>query len=208
MNKKITFGFDIDGVLLDCESYMTQKGCIYLNKPVLNPAGGDIAEIFGVSKELQDAFWRDHIEDFAVMPVARVEMKNLINKLRQEGVKVFIITNRGQDLSFCKMKRGQMQQLVKIWLQKHQIEYDGLCFANGDKSACCQEKQVNIFVEDAPKVITLLLEGCSNVNDVLKPDHILCYDASYNKTVQGEKITRVKNAQDIYEFYKNWQAKN
>lgn len=200
MKRKLNIGFDIDGVLLDCETYMAQKGSIYLNKPVVNPCGDDIAEMFGVAQEFENAFWRDHIEDFAVSPVAREHIADMIKKLRSLGHKVYIITNRGRDLSFCTMTRECMHGLVEAWLKREQIEYDGLCFANGEKFACCKEKEIDIFVEDSGSVIKKMKKDEAALNPNGNPLVILCYDASYNQEVEGDNIFHVSKSQDIFEL--------
>lgn len=184
----MNIGFDIDGVLTDCESFVIEYGQRYLHQDPVNYAGDDIAEVFGVSKETEDLFWHDMIEWYAIHYPARTGVAELMQKLKLMGHKIFIITNRCRDLSYCEIPTEQMQKYIRDWLKKEKIYYDEIIFNTiKDKLPVCLENHIDVMIEDSLKRIEPLLPYMP----------VICYKSAYNANSPLKGILYAENMDDI-----------
>ena len=60
-------------------------------------------------------------------------------------------------------------------------EYDGLEFTVGSKLPYCKKNNIDVMIDDSP----------TNVLDISTKIPVLCFDNPYNKTLNGNNITRV-----------------
>ena len=61
----MNLGFDIDGVLIDVQTFMFEEGCRFLKTSIKNPDGEDIAELFDVPQNVENKFWAHHILSYS-----------------------------------------------------------------------------------------------------------------------------------------------
>ena len=116
--------------------------------------------------------------------------KEIIQKLRKEENKIYIITARDES-GMPEEYYGKMQQLTKEWLNKHEIEYDKLIFAKDEeKLQKCIENNVEIMIEDSP----------NNIKDISTKIKVIKFDCQYNKNVQGENIITAYSWYHIYDI--------
>ena len=103
-------GIDIDGVLTDIEQWQLDYGSKFVfeqyHKGIINSEGYDIEEIFNV-----DEFWEKYLYEYAKNEPARKFASEVINKLKDEGKEIYIITARyltdmdTNDLKKCEIRR-------------------------------------------------------------------------------------------------------
>ena len=88
-------------------------------------------------------------------------------------------------------ERGElMRTLVVKWLQSNNVEYDELIFAKHGKVEECKECNLDVMIEDSAY-------NMETLKGIVKK--IICFDAPYNKSVQG--VIRCKNWNEIEKVY-------
>lgn len=190
----MNIGFDIDGVLTDFEKFVIEYGQKYLNKKPENYNGLEIAEVFGVDKSLENSFWRDLIFEYSTSYNARPGTSETFQKLRNDGHKIFIITNRCTDLSYCNIDKETMKQYVQKWLDDENICYDEIVFNEfKSKLRSCQERHINIMIEDQ-------LDHIEELSPHLKA---ICFKSSYNKNSNIPNLTYCESMSELYEIIRN-----
>lgn len=195
-------GIDIDGVLTDVEKFSVDyfsKYCVE-NDIDFKIVGSnyEVYKSFNVSKDYENAFWKEYLEFYAVNEKARPFASEVIKKLKEEGNEIYIITARW--LTNRDDKAGEnMRTLVKTWLEENEIVYDKLVFSKASKEQKVQEieeNEIDLMIEDNPRNITEL-------SSIVK---VICYDASYNRNCENENITRCYSWYDIYRAIKSLKA--
>lgn len=183
-------GIDIDGVLTDFEKWQLEVGSkffIKYNKNIVNPNGYDSKDVFNATKELDSEFWRDYLYDYAKNEPARKFAGEVIDKLKDKGYEIYIITaryltDRNDDLG------NNMRNTVINWLKENNINYDKIIFSPDDKYEICKENNINIMIEDRVE----------NINNISKIMPVICFDAAYNKMCNGKNIFRSYTWYDVY----------
>ncbi len=189
-------GIDIDGVLTDVESYQLDFGSkFYLykyNKTIVNYKGYDTTSIFDGTVKQDNEFWFENIREYIKQP-ARKYSDEVIQKLKDEGHEIYIITARSSALEYTDMSTEEMREAVREWLAKYGIHYDKLIFSPEDKVDICLTNNIDLMIEDKPK----------NIMDISKHIPVICYNAGYNENCCGNNITRCYSWYDIYTKIKN-----
>lgn len=183
-------GIDIDGVLTDFEKWQLEVGSkffIKYNKNIVVPEGYDSDTVFNVTKEMDSEFWHDYLYDYAKNEPARKFTGEVIDKLRDEGYEIYIITaryltDRNDDLG------EEMRNIVVNWLKENHINYDKIIFSPEDKFKVCEENNIDILIEDKVE----------NINNISKIIPVICFNASYNKICNGKNIFRAYTWYDVY----------
>jgi len=188
-------GIDIDGVLTDLERAMYDYGtkfCYEHKLPIdLKLGFYNEQETFNWSEEQAEQFWNEYLIDYATVYPARAFAAEVIQKLKQEGNYICIITARN-DYRLIKENYGKMQDFVKQWLKDNNIYYDKLIFTKGSKLPYAQENQIDVMIDDSPE----------NIIDISKEIPVICFHSTYNSQVEGENITRAYAWYDIYDKIK------
>ena len=183
-------GIDIDGVLTDFEKWQLEVGSKFFvkyNKNIVNPDGYDSDTVFNVTKEMDSEFWHDYLYDYAKNEPARKFAGEVIDKLKNKGYKIYIITaryltDRNDDLG------KEMRNIVIEWLKENSINYDKIIFSPEDKFEICKENNISIMIEDKVE----------NINNISKIIPVVCFNASYNKVCNGKNIFRAYTWYDVY----------
>ena len=183
-------GIDIDGVLTDFEKWQLEVGSKFFvkyNKNIVNPDGYDSDTVFNVTKEMDSEFWHDYLYDYAKNEPARKFAGEVIDKLKNKGYKIYIITaryltDRNDDLG------KEMRNIVIEWLKENSINYDKIIFGPEDKFEICKENNISIMIEDKVE----------NINNISKIIPVVCFNASYNKVCNGKNIFRAYTWYDVY----------
>ena len=183
-------GIDIDGVLTDFEKWQLEVGSkffIKYNKNIVNPSGYDSEDVFDATKEMDSEFWHDYLYDYAKNEPARKFAGEVIDKLKNKGYKIYIITaryltDRNDDLG------KEMRNIVIEWLKENSINYDKIIFSPEDKFEICKENNINIMIEDK-------VENINNISEIIP---VVCFNASYNKVCNGKNIYRAYTWYDVY----------
>lgn len=187
-------GIDIDGVLTDIEQWQLDYGSKFYfekyGKEIQNNEGYETTEIFKVDSKLDDEFWTEYFKDYSINVDVRKLASEVIQKLKQDGNEIYIITARGSFLSHSAsvMSIEDNKNIVLEWLRKNEIEYDKIIFSPEDKLSICLENNINVMIED--KV--------DNINKISTRIPVICFHAGYNKNCKGNNIFRCYSWYDIY----------
>ena len=192
-------GIDIDGVLTDLEQFSMNyisKYCVENNIAYhIENRNYDHCKTFHISKEIENDFWKENLEYYAINEKARPFASEIIGKLKQEGHEIYIITARWQTNKEDDIG-DRMRGIVKNWLDENKIIYDKLIFSKASKERKYQEiieNKIDLMIEDAP----------NNINELKDFVPVICYDTGYNKECVGDKITRCYSWYDIYAKIQN-----
>ena len=187
-------GIDIDGVLTDVERWQLDYGSKFYyeryQKEIVDFEGYDTNQIFNVDDKLDEEFWREYFKEYSLNVEARKFANEVIDKLKQEGNEIYIITARGSFLSHSAdvMSVEENQQIVLNWLKNNNINYDKIIFSPEDKLDICKENKIDLMIED--KV--------DNINKISKIIPVICFHAGYNKDCKNSNIIRCYSWYDIY----------
>ena len=187
-------GIDIDGVLTDVERWQLDYGSKFYyeryKKEIVDFEGYDTNQIFNVDDKLDEEFWREYFKEYSLNVEARKFANEVIDKLKQDGHQIYIITARGSFLSHSAdvMSIEENQQIVLNWLKNNHINYDKIIFSPEDKLDICKENNIDLMIED--KV--------DNINKISKIIPVICFHAGYNKDCKNSNIIRCYSWYDIY----------
>ena len=192
----MNIGIDIDGVLTDMEREVTDyatKMCVEEGLPIeVDVSKYYETDSFNWTQEQSDRFWNKYLVPYVVESNARKYSKEIIEKLRQEGNKIYIITARDES-GMPEEYYGKMQQLTKEWLKKYEIEYDKLIFAKDkEKLQRCIENNVDVMIEDSP----------SNIENISTKINVIKFDCQYNRNMEGKNIITAYSWYHIYDIIK------
>jgi len=192
----MNIGVDIDGVLTNLERAMIDYGtklCVEENWPIkLNLNEYDETKAFDWTKEQADMFWNKYLVEYVVKSEARPFAKEVLEKLQEQGHKIYLITARNE-YGMPPEYIGKMQELTKKWLEQQNIIYEKLMFAeDSEKINRCLEYNVKLMIEDSPK----------NIENISKKIKVIKFDSQYNKHVNGENIITAYSWYHIYEIIK------
>lgn len=190
----MNIGIDIDGVLTDLERLYLDYGCkmcVEEKIPINIKIGKyDETETFNWTEEQSEKFWNKYLVQYATKSTARTFSSEVIEKLQQEGNKIYIITARNES-GLPDDYYGKMQQLTKQWLENQNIKYEKLIFAKDEeKVEKCLENNVSVMIEDSP----------NNIKNISKQIKVIKFDTQYNKNTNGENIITAYSWYHIYKI--------
>lgn len=184
-------GIDIDGVLADIERFMIDYGIKFCEENNLHYriklGEYDAYKALGISEENEEKLWNKYLKYYATEYPVRDFAQEVIQKLKNEGHEIYIITARNE-WGLVGEDYGKMKQFVKEWLEKNNIYYDKLVYTEGSKLPYCVGNYIDIMIEDSPK----------NIKDIASKIPVLCYNCNYNANIEGDNITRVYSWYDVY----------
>ena len=186
----MNIGIDIDGVLTNYEREVLDYGtkiCIEEGWPIeIDLRKYDETETFNWNQERANKFWNKYIIKYFTETPVRKFAPEVIEKLRQDGHKIYLITARddyGMPLEYY----GKEQEITKVWLEKNNIKYDKLIFET-EKLEPCRENRIDVMIEDSP----------SNINELSKYIKVIKFDCQYNKNVNNSNVTTAYSWYHIY----------
>ena len=196
----MNIGIDLDGVLTNfndfCMNYGTKFALEIGQGKIINPKGYESIEIFSWSEQTDIDFWKKYKEKYATTEPARPFAKEVLEKLKEEGHKIFIITARSNEFKEVEAKE-KMQDIVRYWFKANNLYYDELIFSTVNKLGNCRENNIDIMVEDSPHNIKQLAEFLP----------VICFDTRYNRDCEGKNIIRCYSFYDIYEKIKEFEKR-
>ena len=188
-------GIDIDGVITDCERYSIDYGtkfCIENNLTYKVHLGNyDVSKALGISKENEEKFWNKYLKNYIVNGSPRNMAVETINKLKEEGYEIYLITARNQ-WGLPNQDVGKMREYTEKWLKDNKIKYDKIIYTEGSKVPYVVGNYIDIMIEDSPV----------NVKEISKKIPLLCFNNSYNEEIRGKNIKRVYTWCDAYKKIK------
>ncbi len=186
----MNIGIDIDGVILDTDSWfksMSHIYDIYINGGgVKDPTAVKIQERMAWSAEQFDNFVWDcmhyGMEHAPLMPCCKFVM----DKLKEMGHKLIVITARG-------INNEKEIELAKATFDRYGLTFDKVYYNNPNKVSACIEEKIDYMIDDSSDNIKSLSET-----------GIKClYFRSYKTTeVNNNNVINVANWGEIYRFFR------
>jgi len=187
----MNIGIDIDGVLTNLEEFYREYVCKYrYNHNIetsIDISKYWIKDAYGLDKNQDNDFFTNYFKYYEDNWKARAFASEVIEKLKNDGNKIYIITSRwktgnnDEEGTFLKNK-------VLKWLKDNDIYYDDIFFVGWDKLNKLKDLKIDVMIEDHP----------DNILSFSKVTKVICFDASYNKNCNGENIIRCYSWYDIY----------
>ena len=185
----MNIGFDIDDTITNSSDIFVKYAAEYNHiKNIIYPINTNELDqklAFGWNDENMIEFRKVYLKKILTETKPNKDVVNVINYLKKEGNKIFLITARSD------YEIPDMYKLTKEWLLMHNISYDGLFVNCKDKLSVCKENKIDIFIDDN-------ITTCNNVYGNSKTN-VLIYTTRYNKNIDTD-LTRVINWQEILAY--------
>ena len=110
----------------------------------------------------------------------------VINKIREQGHKVYIITARPD------VKLVNIKEITRKWLEENDVQYDELIINASDKAKIVKEKEIDIFIDDS-------LNNCKSIAENTSAK-VYMMTSRVNEAHDNEKIRRVFSWPEIYDL--------
>ena len=189
----MVIGIDIDDTISNTYEYLfpySQKYTIEeLNKKIKNVNRDAITHMYTTTfhnwtKEQENDFFNKYYEKILKQVKPKLYAVDIINKLKDEGHKICIITARFPIENF------DVEGETKEWLEENNIEYDEFIMNAQDKVTVAKSKNVDIFIDDA-------IKNCVSMSETGIKTFMM--DTIINLNYQNEKITRVYSWPHLYQ---------
>lgn len=184
-------GIDIDNVISSFDDALIKE---YLkhdktlrNAGIINENAKGIRKgMFDWTQEEDEKFYKENIERIAINLKPIYHAKKYIDKLKEDGNEIYIITGRDNG------EYTNPEKMTKEWLKKYRINYDKLILTNAyDKQAkaeVCIKNDIDIMIEDSKTTA---------INISKTGTKVLLMDTRFNKDIQ--ELERVTTWKEIYE---------
>lgn len=143
----------------------------------------------GWDEEDAKGFWDKYYGEILRKVNIKKFAAEVINKLKQEGNKIYFITARWD------MPNDNIQEITKQWLKKNNVEYDELIINASDKLQLIKEKNIDVFIDDSFK-------NCKNIAENSNTK-VYMMTSRVNGSFNHEKITRVYSWPEVYSLIKS-----
>jgi len=186
----MNIGIDIDGVLTNFERELVD----YATKMSVDegwPIDVDLSQYnelkaFKWNTDQTMKFWNKYILKYFEETPPRTFASEVIEKLRNDGHKIILITAR-DEYGVPQEYWGKEQQITKDWLDKNNIKYDKLIFET-EKMEPCIENKIDVMIEDSP----------NNIEELSSQMKVIKFDCQYNRHVDNENVSTAYSWYHIY----------
>lgn len=183
-------GIDVDNVISNFNEVLLSE---YLkhdkeirNNGIINKNASYIRNgMFDWTEDEEKSFYHNNIERIAKKLKVKAGVKKYINKLKEDGHYICIITGRNN---------GEYQDaynMTKDWLDKNLIKYDKLVLTDAykkeEKAVSCMENNIDVMIDDSVGICKCCIEN--NIKTYLM-------DTPYNRFID---IKRVNNFKEFYD---------
>ena len=145
-----------------------------------------IVHINGWNEQEAVRFWKKYYSEVLREVNIKKFAAEVINKLKQEGHKIYIITARWE------MRADNVREITEKWLKDNNVEYDGLFLNAGDKLQLAKENNIDVFIDDS-------YSNCKNIADNTDTK-VYIMNTKMNETFRDEKIKRVFSWPEVYDL--------
>lgn len=186
----MNIGIDVDGVLTDIYNYQIEKGQQYFNK-MKEKNTLSIAEMFDVTSEEEKKFWTKYIWEYCLKVKAREGASEALQKLKDEGNKIYIITSRVHTTK--KNILGLIfRKMLISWLKDNKIPYDGIIYCDDKKSdlekyLSCKKLGIDYMIED----------DIANINSIKTVSKTICFNQPYNNNLNDSTVEKINDFQEL-----------
>lgn len=196
-------GIDVDGVLTYLEEYQLKTGKKYFKTQDFDETKYDIQDIFNVTKKEREKYWTKYIWNYCLTEPIRVDAKKVIDKLKEDGHEIHIITGRVHTTK-DNAKGKLFRKMLVYWLKKNGIQYDSINYCSESNSASekfeiCKKLGIDIMIEDKKE----------NIDAISEIANVICINTSYNQDVEeSKKVIKTTTLWDAYKKIRQIVDKN
>ena len=189
----MVIGIDIDDTISNTYEYIfpyAQKYTIEdLNKEIKDVNRDSITHMYvetfhSWTEEQSKKFFDQYYEIIIKNVKTKLYAVDIINKLKSEGHKIYLITARFQ------IDKFDVETETTKWLKENNIQYDELIINAQDKVTVAKDKGVDIFIDDA-------IKNCTNMAEAGIKTFIM--DSIVNVNYKNDKLTRVYSWPHVYQ---------
>ena len=196
--KNITIGIDLDDTISSSNEMFIKYAKLQNKEKKINfkidETQWDLDKSFGWNDNNYKEFCKQYLRTLLNEAEIKYNAAEKINKLKNEGYKIIIITSRNEK------ELNDMYSFTEKWLKNHNINYDKLIINSLQKEEECLKNKVNIFIDDNMK-------NCMNVYKKLQIP-VFLFDGLYNTNDKYSNIERVYSWDEIYLKIKNIVEEN
>ena len=194
----MNIGIDIDNVISNFNEVLKEEFLKHdkelRNTGIVNPNLHMTQGMFDWSEDEIWGFYLENIERIAKSLEVKPGAKEYIDKLKEDGNRIVIITGRdNRDYT-------DPWNVTENWLKQKEIKYDRLIITDAyknnkhAKTEKCFENNIDIMIDDSIHNCMDCIEN--NITTLLM-------DTPYNRTEKD--MIRVNNWEEVYEFIKNYK---
>lgn len=150
-------GIDIDGVILDYMNIVRAYAELYdfeeLKKDgVINREGMKVKNRYDWTKEELDVFAKRYFVSLTKKTPFNPLAIDIIKRLKSEGHKLYIITNRG-------IVNEESIEIVMDMFKEKGLVFDDYFWKVTDKVAVCLENNIDIMIDDSTEIIETMINN-------------------------------------------------
>ena len=190
-------GIDIDDTLAESDMVMFDLAQKYqieeLKKeiPILDRGSNTghiyLKELFQWSDKEEWDFWDEYYADFLQQVRPKTLAKEYLERLKQDGHTIFLITARFHD-----PKLKPVDEITKEWIQKYQIPCDTLIVDAVNKMEICMSNQIDIMIDDS-------VNNCIKIAECGIQTLLMDTKNNCRVEVQNKNIKRIYSWPHIYQ---------
>ena len=190
----MNIGIDIDDTISETFETLlpySQKYTIedLKRKSVINLSGDFLNHFYivyvnGWNEQEAITFWEKYYAEILRKLNIKKFAAESINKLKQQGHKIYIITARWD------MRADNVRGITEQWLKDNNVEYDELITNASDKIKIAKEKAIDIFIDDS-------FNNCKSIADGTDAK-VYLMNTKINEKLNAENIKRVYSWPEIY----------
>lgn len=187
-------GIDIDNTLTKVQEKLNKATFDYANSlgknikdcnismKDINNDGDTYRKKFKFNNEELKYFLKEIQENITNNASPRENAKEVIDKLKNDGHQIYIITARDSEF------HDDPYMYSKNWLDKNKIYYDKLIVNARNKKDVCKKEEIDLFIDDQPNNCLQILNA--GIKAIMITDNDDNFDG----------IINLKNWNDIYNF--------
>ena len=194
----MNIGLDLDNVISNFNDVLLEE---YLkhdkeinNSGIVNKNVYITRGMFDWTEEEQKSFYLSNIERIAKSLKVKEGVREYIDKLREEGHAIYIITGRDNG------EYSEPYNMTRKWLDDNLVKYDKLILTDAykndihGKTEKCIENNIDIMVDDSVNI-------CRDIKNTNVKTLIM--DTPYNR--ECKDIERVKDFKELYEYISTYK---
>jgi len=179
---------DIDDTITNTWKSIIPAACEYfkIDEQLLRNNGKAYNEAIGCTLDEWYTFARKKFESIVPYLDLKENAVNVINKLKEDGHEIIILTARGSN------DYKNPYQISYDYLTNKGILFDKLIVDGHDKGIICKKEKIDLLIDDS-------IKKCKGTTDY--GIDVLLFDALHNK--ECNEFKRVYNWNEVYEYIKN-----
>lgn len=196
-------GIDIDDTITDMVTMMIKYGDVYHTEELGREKQKEnigyiksrhyLNELYGWTNEEKMDFFKKYYENILRECIVREDAEKVIKKLEKNGHEIYFVTARLSNVEGC-----ETEKITKEMLEKSGIRYKELMIDAGDKPRVCNEKNIDIMIDDS-------YQTCQGI---IKEHRIgILMTSKLNEKIKEENVFRAKDWYEIEEFIERLSRK-